>query len=579
MGRLLMTITWVCFLFTSVLAQDPGVADTVRVGGDTLFIGQSRPVGLFIVNDEEVAVFQVPLILTSVDGGFAVFDSAVWVNRMGDPWVLDMRFVSAVQVDGVSPDTLIISALRTGWPCLPPGSDAVIELYFTGLSEGKMYVDSGFAVPANYLLMSTCAGEEIEPPQFVGKEWTIIEAPLPPVMTLQDDVIRVSAGTPVIFEVDAESPGGSEVSLDIESFTGYDAPATPSESPTLTGSPPGTFEWQTTLNDVGIWKANISACDTDDICASAAVVIQVVQNGSYLATFDVTASAETARFTRVALGNFDDDLYPELAASSFPAASTHSSVSLWDYDVGVQTFQLAEEVALNSYVHVGMEVGYITEDEALDVISTELEPIPGPYITVWQGGGDNSLELLTESRPAHWQRGAVLTELTGDQYLDYAVAALDELVVHESDAGHAFSILTTIAMSDSILTVNSADFNQDGHGDLAAGTKLGVQMYLNDGAGGFAAGEFYPQVYGATGIEVTNQGSDFNNDNLYDLCVSTPSIGATFSEIAVYLGNGDGSFEPRLVRTVVGYVLGNCIADFNNDNELDIAYVNGGERS
>jgi len=79
-------------------------------------------------------------------------------------------------------------------------------------------------------------------------------------------------------------------------------------------------------------------------------------------------------------------------------------------------------------------------------------------------------------------------------------------------------------------------------------------------------------------IEITNQGSEFNNDNIFDLCISTPSVGGETSEMMVYLGNGDGSFDQQIVRTVRGQIFGNCVGDFNNDGELDIAYVNGAER-
>ena len=76
-----------------------------------------------------------------------------------------------------------------------------------------------------------------------------------------------------------------------------------------------------------------------------------------------------------------------------------------------------------------------------------------------------------------------------------------------------------------------------------------------------ATGHAPPQVYGSLDIEVTNQGSDFNNDGVFDLCLATPSIGGAGSQIVVYLGNGDGSFVQTPVRTLVGHVLSNCPGD------------------
>ena len=87
----------------------------------------------------------------------------------------------------------------------------------------------------------------------------------------------------------------------------------------------------------------------------------------------------------------------------------------------------------------------------------------------------------------------------------------------------------------------------------------------------------YYQLVGSVDIEVTNQGSDFNGDGIYDLCIATPSVGDTSSELVVYLGYGDGTFEQRVVRTVLGQIVANMPADFNGDGLLDIAYLNSAQ--
>jgi hypothetical protein len=59
--------------------------------------------------------------------------------------------------------------------------------------------------------------------------------------------------------------------------------------------------------------------------------------------------------------------------------------------------------------------------------------------------------------------------------------------------------------------------------------------------------------------------------------LATPSTYGISSEVVVYLGNGDGTFQQRIVRSPLGHVMANRAGDFNNDGDLDIVYINGSE--
>ncbi|UCG62724.1 MAG: T9SS type A sorting domain-containing protein [Candidatus Zixiibacteriota bacterium] len=585
--RIFLTpILLVGLLASGVSAQDISSADTIRLVGGPLIVGQSVPIDLVIVNEEDLAIFDVPLALWSLTGGFASFDSAVFVNRMDDPMTLPLRYILDASDDHVMPDTLAIAALQGMGNCLPVGNDAVAQLYFTGISAGLMLADETELMDEEgHRLRSTllfpCGGEPddaIWTPVVEYGLWEVIEAPQPPVISVTENVVRTTAGTLISFEVNAESPAGSNVTLELVDFTGYDTPMDPTYEPALAGESPATFSWQTTTDDIGVWKAEIQACDDEGRCASTTVVFQIVTGENYLVSFKTTATEQTDRSLGIAVGNFDFDPYPEMISSGLPYFYW-PAMSLYDYDASQQVFEKVCAAGDEGFPNLALQVGFINDDDDLDAVVVEMRGGGEGYVDVWRGDGDNGLEILTESPTSVIVRGGVLAEVNGDQYLDYIVTSMEEVKVHTSSAAYLFTVDNTISVPDTALTINSADFNQDGNGDLAVGTTEGVQIYLNDGTGGFTAGEFYPQAYKATAIEVTNRGSDFNNDNRFDLCVSTPSIGATYSEIYVYLGQGDGSFEQRPVRTVRGYVLGNCIGDFNGDNQLDIAYVNGGENN
>ena len=110
---MLLILMGIIFLFSisTIMADpDPGIPDTVKIGGGPLIVGQSRPITLTIVNDRELGGISPGFLLESDLGGFAVFDSAVGVNRLADPSVLDVRIVHYSNWDnhtGISPDTLI----------------------------------------------------------------------------------------------------------------------------------------------------------------------------------------------------------------------------------------------------------------------------------------------------------------------------------------------------------------------------------------------------------------------------------------------------------------------------------------
>ncbi len=339
---------------------------------------------------------------------------------------------------------------------------------------------------------------------------------------------------------------------------------------------PATFEWQTTTADVGIWRATIQACDDNGLCNSADVELQVVESEAYSLAFDASHATEINDSWGLVFGNFDDDANMELVSAGIPVEGTGGR-ELFDYDPADREYVNVYRGALYGY-NQAPYAAYLTPDDELDlVVSTWFEG--SRAIVVLEGDGNNGFGEPIESSASYVLRGAVLCEVTSDQYLDYVVAAMDRVYIYPSQADYTFHYLRYVLTPDTALAVNAADFDGDGYTDIAVGTAKGVQIYLNTrGIGLFIPGEFYPQAWGTTDIEVTNRGSDFNNDNIYDLCVSTPSVGLQYSEITVYLGRADGTFERQVIDTVLGYILGNCVADFNLDNQLDIAYVNGGER-
>ncbi|CAF0739986.1 unnamed protein product [Adineta steineri] len=125
-------------------------------------------------------------------------------------------------------------------------------------------------------------------------------------------------------------------------------------------------------------------------------------------------------------------------------------------------------------------------------------------------------------------------------------------------------------------SVISADFNKDGHWDLAITDydASSISILLSIGNGSF---QQPAAVYGSGG---TNPfwlvSEDFDKDGNLDLAMCNEGSG----NIAIFLGNGNGSFQTATTFNSGGALPSSIVAaDFNNDNKTDLAVTNTGTNS
>jgi hypothetical protein len=123
--------------------------------------------------------------------------------------------------------------------------------------------------------------------------------------------------------------------------------------------------------------------------------------------------------------------------------------------------------------------------------------------------------------------------------------------------------------------VYTGDFNNDGITDVVQDTgesAAGFTVSLGNGDGTFKAPNFYPAPISSSVRDPLVVG-DFNNDGKMDvalLCAPNPNV-------AVFLGNGNGTFQAAIVSTISlpanwGFSLSGAQgADFNADGKLDLA--------
>lgn len=117
-----------------------------------------------------------------------------------------------------------------------------------------------------------------------------------------------------------------------------------------------------------------------------------------------------------------------------------------------------------------------------------------------------------------------------------------------------------------------ADFNRDGNLDIATTNAYDVDVWLGNGNGGFALAPKSPidtTGLGFFGAYLLGVG-DFNRDGIPDLLVLTSTDD---SDVAILLGNGDGSFAMAQGSPTTIGAAGNdlTVADFNLDGNLDVA--------
>jgi hypothetical protein len=208
---------------------------------------------------------------------------------------------------------------------------------------------------------------------------------------------------------------------------------------------------------------------------------------------------------------------------------------------------------------------------------TDLVFMGGGGVSVMLGDGDGTFQ------PPHGYPAGpgpfasdLADDFNGDGRPDFALATQDGLVVLLGTDDGGFSPPITSSVGSNIQYIVAGDFNGDGHTDLAAivsrdSSQFSLLLFEGNGDGTFDSqfisalgGEFCAPVAG-----------DFNGDGHLDLAVSdiffNSAIGFPEFIGSMFLGNGDGTFRPKVSFNTAPFTQSMVASDFNGDGRLDLA--------
>jgi Bacterial Ig-like domain (group 3)/FG-GAP-like repeat/S-layer homology domain/FG-GAP repeat len=201
-------------------------------------------------------------------------------------------------------------------------------------------------------------------------------------------------------------------------------------------------------------------------------------------------------------------------------------------------------------------------------------------LSIFLGNGDGTFQAAENLTLGLYALAIAVGDFNGDGNADLAVGtnhvSTMYVLLGNGDGTFQPPITFTVSFDDPITGVATADFDGDGKADLAVTTfgTIGSEtlvVYLGNGDGTFKATQtFTPND--AVNLVV----GDFNGDGKPDLAVGNGPETNTSGGLSIFLGNGDGTFQPAIVYPMVFGLGSEVIADFNGDGKTDLAAATSG---
>jgi hypothetical protein len=261
----------------------------------------------------------------------------------------------------------------------------------------------------------------------------------------------------------------------------------------------------------------------------------------------------------VALADFTGNGKLDLV-TSFPVAGGGTTLSVF-LGNGNGTFQNPTITNVGETC-TGPFIGDLNGDGRPDVVVT----CDQSGVVVLLGNGDGTFGTPGNFTAGGYTESAVIADFNGDGKADLATANSQNISILLGKGDGTFIGAVGAVPTLSGQSMITADFNRDGKADLAVGTAVnGAGLVVELGNGN---GTFTQSFVGDIGVVDLLAAADFNQDGKLDI-VAGASTG-----LSVFLGNGDGTFQPPISVVSEKYTFFIAIADFNLDGKPDLVVVN-----
>jgi hypothetical protein len=274
----------------------------------------------------------------------------------------------------------------------------------------------------------------------------------------------------------------------------------------------------------------------------------------------------------VAVGDFNRDGRLDLAVLNTGSGSV--SILLGNGD---GTFQSALTYNTVNASPAFVAVGDLNGDGKLDLVVANGS---ANTVSVLLGSGNGTFQLPVEHSVGIPADYVAIADFNGDKKFDLLASCGSSLsiLLGKGDASFQPAVITSVPVTSAVSRVSApvaiADFNRDGHTDIAlAEASYSVEhiggdviILLGKGDGTFQSAAKFPiaDLLGASNV-VTG---DFNRDGKSDLAVSAAT------GIFIMLGKGDGTFSLASYRGYGFQEWSLALADLNGDGKSDLIALN-----
>lgn len=259
--------------------------------------------------------------------------------------------------------------------------------------------------------------------------------------------------------------------------------------------------------------------------------------------------------------DFNGDGYPDLVVSN--AVNADLTVQLNNGDGTFNT-----PISTDATRPTAVVAADVNGDGKIDLITGNGDDTIG----VQFGNGDGTFQPKQSYPTGPVPLRIVVADLNGDGHPDIIEISLTELEIWLNDGHGAFTFANSYPVPAQVGDIVVSDLNGDHIPDIAI-TYMGSQditVWYGTGGGAFTASKVIPHSLNTLGAALGIGIADVNGDGKQDLVVSYGG------EVGVYLGNGDGSYQPAIVYQVgVNGASDLTLADMNGDGHIDILVTGG----